>query len=253
MSLWITRIVHLLVWTAPLAFWELAAQYGWTDPRILPSPSTISLALLKLLADPRFYSELGFTVGAISITFLIVAPLGLATGFYLGANEKLYNAFAPALHLLLAIPKSIFLPVFILALGIGLSQKVAFAASLSFFIIVLSGISAVQSVPEGLVQAARTFGASRPQIYSQIYFPAMEPLIISGLRLGAIFTITGVLLGEMYASPRGLGGLIFVWGESLQMPELFAGITIVMAITLLVNQGLTIWEIRRTPLHKQAT
>ena len=62
--------------------------------------------------------------------------------------------------------------------------------------------------------AARSFGATRAQIYLRIYLPAMEPLIIEGLRMGLIFTVTGVLLAEMYGSPRGIGRVIFAWGET---------------------------------------
>src|SRR4029078_7902838 len=91
--------------------------------------------------------------------------LGLAVGSFVDDNLAASRMFAPALHLLLSIPKSIFLPVFIFAFGIGFLQKVIFAVTLAFFIVVLSGIAAARSVPAGLVTAARSFGASRAQIY----------------------------------------------------------------------------------------
>jgi NitT/TauT family transport system permease protein len=154
--------------------------------------------------------------------------------------------FAPALHLLLSIPKSIFLPIFIFAFGIGFLQKVIFAVTLAFFIVVLSGIAAARSVPAGLTTAARSFGATRAQIYLRIYLPAMEPLILEGMRMGLIFTVTGVLLAEMYGSPRGIGRVIFAWGEMFRMRELLAGVLLVVLITILCNEALrSIEEFRR--------
>ncbi len=126
--------------------------------------------------------------------------------------------------------------MFIFAFGIGFLQKVIFAVTLAFFIVVLSGIAAARSVPAGLVTAARSFGATRAQIYLHIYLPAMEPLIIEGLRMGLIFTVTGVLLAEMYGSPRGVGRVIFAWGEMFRMPELFAGVLLVVAATIACNE-----------------
>src|SRR5262249_54514628 len=156
----------------------------------------------------------------------------LGVGFVLGENEAAYRMLGPALHLLLSTPKSIFLPVFIFAFGIGFAQKVVFAVTLAFFIVILNGIAAVRSVPAGLVNAARAFGATRPQIYLHIYLPAMEPLILEGLRMGLVFTITGVLLAEMYGAPHGIGRVIFAWGEMFRMPELLAGVLLVVLITI---------------------
>jgi NitT/TauT family transport system permease protein len=216
--------------------WEAASRSGLADPRLLPPFSDVVRVLARLLQDERFRGDLGITLTEIAIAFVIVGPLGLGVGFWLGENKAAYRMLGPVLHLLLSTPKSIFLPVFIFAFGIGLAQKVIFAVTLAFFIVILNGIAAVQSVPAGLVTAARSFGATRAQIYLQIYLPAMEPLIIEGLRIGLIFTITGVLLAEMYGSPRGIGRVIFAWGEMSRMPELFAGVLLVVLVTIVCNE-----------------
>ena len=117
-----------------------------------------------------------------------------------------------------------------------------FAVTLAFFIVVLNGIAAAQSVPVGLVTAARSFGASRGAIYLRIYLPAMEPLILEGLRMALIFSITGVLLAEMYGAPRGIGRLIFAWGEMNRMPELFAAVLLIVVLTIGSNECLRLLE-----------
>jgi NitT/TauT family transport system permease protein len=95
------------------------------------------------------------------VAFVVVTPLALGCGFLIGESQRLERALGPALQILLTVPKSIFLPVFVLMLGIGFVQKVVFAILLTFFIVVPSGIAAVHSVPRGLVVAARAFGATR--------------------------------------------------------------------------------------------
>jgi ABC-type nitrate/sulfonate/bicarbonate transport system permease component len=233
---WLTRLAPLVFVALLAALWETASRSGLVDPRLLPPLSEVLRVLSGLLQDERFRGDLAITLSEVAVAFAVVGPLGLAVGFFLGENLGAYRMFAPALHLLLSIPKSIFLPVFIFAFGIGFLQKVIFAVTLAFFIVVLSGIAAVRSVPVGLVTAARSFGATRAQIYLHIYLPAMEPLIIEGLRMGLIFTVTGVLLAEMYGSPRGIGRVIFAWGEMFRMPELFAGVLLVVAVTIVCNE-----------------
>jgi NitT/TauT family transport system permease protein len=243
---WLVRLSPFLFLAVLAAVWEAASRSGLADPRLLPPFSDVVRVLAGLLQDERFRGDLGVTLSEIAVAFAIVGPLGLVVGFFLGENLGAYRMFAPALHLLLSIPKSIFLPVFIFAFGIGFLQKVIFAVTLAFFIVVLSGIAAARSVPAGLTTAARSFGASRAQIYLRIYLPAMEPLILEGLRMGLIFTVTGVLLAEMYGSPRGIGRVIFAWGEMFRMRELFAGVLLVVVATIVGNEILrSIEEFRR--------
>jgi len=155
-------------------------------------------------------------------------------------------------HFILAVPQSIFLPIFILAFGIGFIEKVLFGITHAHFVILINSFAAVRSIPRPLVTAARVFGATRAQIYMRIYLPAMLPLILTGLRLGMIFCIIGVLLAEMYASRRGIGGLIFDWGEGQQIPELLAGIVLISVLTIAVNEVMRLAELRFAGFHATA-
>jgi ABC-type nitrate/sulfonate/bicarbonate transport system permease component len=225
-----------------LLVWEAASRFGWTDPRLLPPLSDVLTTLTGLLQQERFREDLAITLSEIAVSFAIAGPLGLTAGFLLGENRAAYRALAPVLNLLLSTPKSIFLPLFIFAFGIGFLQKVIYAVTLAFFIVVFNGIAAVRSVPAGLITMARSVGARRLQIYRQIYLPAMEPLILEGLRMGMIFTVTGVLLAEMYGSPRGVGREIFAAGEMLKMRELFACVLLIVVVTVVLNESLRILE-----------
>jgi NitT/TauT family transport system permease protein len=239
---WLARLGPIIAIFIILLVWEAASRLGWTDPRLLPPFSDVLTVLAGLLQQERFRGDLAITLTEITVSFAIAGPLGLSVGFLLGENRTAYRVLGPVVHLLLSIPKSIFLPVFIFAFGIGFLQKVIFAITLAFFIVVLNGIAAVRSVPAGLITMARSLGASRLQIYRHIYLPAMEPLILEGLRIGLVFTITGVLLAEMYGSPRGVGRVIFASGEMLRMRELFACVLLIVAVTVILNESLRILE-----------
>jgi NitT/TauT family transport system permease protein len=55
-----------------------------------------------------------------------------------------------------------------------------------------------------------------------------------------------VLVAEMYGAPHGIGRRIFAWGDTFQMPELFAGVLLIVAITIALNEALRVVEdIRR--------
>jgi NitT/TauT family transport system permease protein len=174
--------------------------------------------------------------------FVIVVPLGLGLGFLIGENQAANRALGGPLQLLMTVPKSVFLPVFVLMFGIGVAQKVIFAVVLAFFIVVPTGIAAVHSVSRNLVMAARSFGATRLQIYLRIYLPAMAPLVVGGARLGLIFVVHGVIFAEMYGATEGIGRSILTWGEAFQMDYLLAAVLLVLLFTVLLNAGMKALE-----------
>ena len=236
---WTWRL--LLVGAAAL-LWEIAGRLAWVDPELLPPLSSIATALWHLLGDQSYRADLWVTLAECILAFIIVTPLGLVSGFLLGERPRLEKTFGPALQLLMTVPKSVFLPVFILLFGIGLQEKVIFAVALAYFIVVPTGIAAVQSVPHGLVTAARAFGASRQQIYRQIYVPAVTPIILGGARLGLIFTIHGIIFAEMYASSEGIGRRILDWGEAFQMRPMLATVLLILAVTVVLNESMQLVE-----------
>jgi ABC-type nitrate/sulfonate/bicarbonate transport system permease component len=229
--------------------WELAARLDAVDAALLPPLSQVCAILWGFLHDPAFIGDLRLTASEVAVAFVIAAPLAITNGFLLGERLHLAETFNPLVHLILAVPQSIFLPVFILAFGIGFLEKVIFGITHAYFVILVNSFAAVRSIPRPLVAVARVFGATRAQVYTRIYLPAMLPLILTGLRLGMILCIIGVLLAEMYASRRGIGRLIFGWGESYQIPELLAGILLVSILTIAVNETMRFVELRIARFH----
>ena len=243
-----------LIFTAALfGGWELAARFIVIDADLLPPVSTVGAILWRFMHDPGFIADLELTAAEVAVAFLIAAPLAISTGFLLGERLHLAETFNPIVHFVLAVPQSIFLPVFILAFGIGFLEKVLFGVTHAYFVIVVNCFAAVRSIPPPLVAAARVFGATRAQIYTRIYLPAMLPLVLTGLRLGMVLCIIGVLLAEMYASRRGIGRLIFTWGEGYQVPELLAGIVLVTILTIAVNETMRLAELRVGRFHARAS
>ncbi len=242
--IWRVRGGQLAILVALAAIWELASRSRAVDPDVLPPLSKVAGILWRLLHDGDFLADLRITAFECLVAFAIVVPLGLLAGFVLGENQKLDRTLGGPLQLMMSVPKSVFLPVFVLMFGIGIAQKVIFAVVLAFFIVVPTGVAAVHSVPRGLVTVARAFGASRGQIYGRIYLPAMAPLVIGGVRLGLIFVVHGVMFAEMYGSTGGIGRSIVTWGEGFQMDYLLAAVLLVLVATVALNETIQAVETR---------
>lgn len=226
------------------AVWELAVDLGWLDAGITPAPSTVAAMLVELLGRPRVLTSLGVTVWEVIAAFLISIPVGFGIGFLLAEMRFVGAVFRPLVNFLFGVPKSIFLPVFILTFGVSIPQKIAFGVFTTVFVLIMGGIAAVESVPRDLVTVARVYGASRLQVMREIYLPAMAPILLESARLGMIFNFTAVLLCEIYGARDGIGYRIASWGESYQMPQLYAALVIVTVIAVAVNELLRLAEAR---------
>jgi NitT/TauT family transport system permease protein len=227
-----------------LLLWEAAVRAGMADARTLPPPSAVAVRIVGMLGDSTVLGNLWITTAEVFLAFVLVTPIGIALGLLLGENDYLGRAFRPFFYFLASVPKSVFLPIFILCFGIGFTQKVAFGMFQVVFVLVISAIAAAESVPAALVQLARSYGASRRQLYLEIYLPSMLPIILEGMRLGMIFNITGVLFAEMYVSRAGLGHLVQLWGMRFDMVSLFAGIFLAAGLSIMVNETLRWYERR---------
>jgi ABC-type nitrate/sulfonate/bicarbonate transport system permease component len=241
------RYERLIVAAATLALfglWEALARLGLVDPSLAPAPTVVAGALIRLLGRPEVLASLGVTAWEVLAAFLLATPLGLGLGFLLAEVPAVGALFRPLVNFLFGVPKSIFLPVFILVFGVSIPQKIAFGVFTTIFVLIVGGIAAVQSVPPELITVSRVFGATRGQIAREIYLPAMAPILLESARLGMVFNITAVLLCEIYGARDGIGYRIASWGENLQMPQLYAALVIVAAAAVAVNEALRAVERR---------
>jgi NitT/TauT family transport system permease protein len=237
-------LARLALLVLVLGAWELLPRSGAINPLLLPPLSEVLAMLSNLIGRPGVQEAVAITAMEVVVAFIIAVPLGAAAGIVIAENEYLGEIFKPMLFYVFSIPKSIFLPLFILVFGIGFQQKVAYAAFTTAFVVLMSATAAVESVRADHVMVARSYGATQMQILTRVYVPSMLPILLETLRISMIFNFTGVMIAEMYASRTGIGHLIANWGENFQMPQLFAGVILLSAVAILFNEAVRALEAR---------
>jgi NitT/TauT family transport system permease protein len=237
-------IGRLAILAALLLAWEALPRMGVVNPQLLPSLGTTVVTLVELLGRPAIRGDLVTTIGEILVAFALALPLGAALGILVAESDHAGRVLKPLFFFVLSIPKSIFLPLMILALGIGFWQKVAFGILSTLFILIMGAAAAVESVRADHLLVARACGAGRLKTATRVYAPSMLPVLLETLRIAMIFNITGVILAEMYASRTGIGSRIAVWGEDFQMPQLYAGVLLVALLAIAGNEAIRWLETR---------
>jgi len=108
------------------ALWEMLSRTGIVNPRLLPSASDTLVMLWELLQRAGIRDNLLVTASEVLTAFIIAVPVGALIGFAIAENRYFAEVAKPLLFFAFSIPKSIFLPMFILVFGVGFSQKVGF-------------------------------------------------------------------------------------------------------------------------------
>lgn len=230
------KLARFAIVLAILALWETLSRTGIVNPRLLPSASDTLATLIDLLQRAAVRKDLGVTATEVLTAFVLAVPVGALIGVLVAENRYFGDVVRPLLFFAFSIPKSIFLPMFILVFGVGFAQKVGFGFFSTIFIVIMSTTAAVESVKVEHLTVARSYGATKLQTAWRVYLPSMLPVLLEALRIAMIFNLTGVILAEMYASPDGIGHQIAIWGENFQMKQLLAGVVMVAVIAMTFNE-----------------
>jgi NitT/TauT family transport system permease protein len=196
----------LTLLVAVVVLWQLL--YWVVGDVALRSPAQTLEFTTRFVATSQFVGHLTETASAFGMALVLAVVIGLGIGFTLGAQRFLGEVFEPMLIALYSIPKITLYPILLLAFGLGISSKVAFGTIHGVIPIALFTINAVRNVKTVHLKTGRVMGLSTRDTITRIIFPSALPEIFAGLRIGFSLTLIGTLLGEMFASQRGLGFLL---------------------------------------------
>ena len=230
------KLARVAIIITIFALWEALSRSGIVNPRLLPAASDTLAMLGQLLQRASVRNDLVVTASEVLTAFALAVPFGAMVGFLIAENRYFAEVVKPLLFFAFSIPKSIFLPMFILVFGVGFAQKVGFGFFSTIFIVIMSTTTAVEQVKVEYLTVARSYGATSAQTALRVYLPSMLPVLLEALRISMIFNLTGVILAEMYASRDGIGHQIASWGENFQMKQLLAGVVMIATIAIAFNE-----------------
>lgn len=195
----------------------------------LRSPWETVAYTAKLFASRDFWPHFDETMTAFAVALAIAVATGLAIGMLLGFSRLAGEVFEPVLVALYSIPKVTLYPIVLLAFGLGMQAKIAFGAIHGIIPIALFTINAVRNVRPILIKTGRVMKLTTWEMVWQVLFPAAIPEIFTGLRIGFSLTLIGTLLGEMFASQRGLGYMLMN-GIGLHNVDVIMSVTFMLVV-----------------------
>ncbi|SFS99160.1 ABC transporter permease [Marininema halotolerans] len=201
----ISRIALLIL---ILGGWEWATRSGWLDPFLFGSPSKIVDLFWQMTSTGGLFRDIGITTFETIGGFILGTASGVALASLIWASPFLSRVLDPYLVVLNSMPKVALGPLFIVTIGAGYGSIIAMAIAITIIITTLVIHTAFQNVSPDYHRLARSFGASRRQLFTTIIFPACIPDMIAALKVNVGLAWVGVIVGEFLVAKEGLGYLI---------------------------------------------
>jgi len=221
--------------------------WAWASGRILDrlflsDPVSVARAFWAILLKGTLWYHLRFTLTETLLGYVIGASLGLGGALLVSMIPAGEPVLRPFVLLAYATPKIALAPLMIIWFGIGMLPKVILAATFVFFVVFLSTLAGVATVPPQLVSVVRVMGAAPLAVFRKVVVPSALPFILTALRLTIPAALIGAVIGEFISSNRGVGYLINAASSRYATAEVFAGIGSLLVVVLCMNAGLSLLE-----------
>ncbi len=219
-----------------LLLWEFIPRTGIVDPQFIPPLSQVCVAIIKLATGEGLFLHIAASLQRTFIGIILAVAIAVPAGFVLGGVFPILAQYLrPLMRLLGQINAFSLFPIFILFFGIGEFAKVSIIFWSSLWPVLFTTIAGVQQVDPLYIKSARSMGANRLILFSQVILPGAAPAIFTGIRSGTSHGFLMLIAAEMIGAKAGLGWIILNSAANSLMPRLFAATIIIALLGMIIN------------------
>ncbi len=237
-----------LLFVIVVGIWDLVTRMGWVSVIILPTPAETLKDLFfvgnNLVSGKYMLDALWTTTLTVFYGFAIATGIGFSLGVLVGETKFGERAVMPYLVAIDTMPKVAFAPLFIAWLGFDIGSKVALAAFIATFPIVVATAAGLYAATENERMLFKAMGATRMQTLLRLKLPTGLPYIFTGLKIAAVGVMAGAITGEFLGGGKGFGALIRQAASQLNTPRVFS-LILYLSLLGLALYFTVVWAQRR--------
>lgn len=222
--------------------WEAFARVLSIPAYLLPPPSAI-LGSFSSIGFERWTGHIVATLrvalSGYALSIIIAIPLAVVMMRSPFLSKTLY----PLLIVVQSTPVVAIAPIIIVVLGAGDAPRIVITCLITFFPLVVSTATGLAATPPELIELSRSLRASGFREITQIRLPFAVPYIFSALKISITLAVIGAVVAEFCASEAGVGFFIQLSTSLFKLPQAWAGLFVLAAMSLLLFQ-IVVWTQR---------
>jgi taurine transport system permease protein len=224
------------------AAWQAIFLFVPFNPLFITKPSMIAAGFVDLIESGDLLHDLAVSAvpffAGLGAAVLIGVPLGILMGW----RTRIGYALDPLMTVFYASPLVALAPLLVIFFGVGVPGKAIIVFTLSVFPFIFNACAGVRATDRLLINVVRSLGGGEWDLYRKVIFPSVLPYMVAGARVAVGRALIGVLVGEFFASSEGIGFAISRFGDIFAIDRMFACILTVMAIAVVLTEGLRFAE-----------
>jgi NitT/TauT family transport system permease protein len=222
--------------------WEAACVLLKIPAYIVPAPHRVVEKIIN--SGPLLYSHSLISMAEILIGFVLASVCAVLCAIAMVHSRRVEAVLEPFLVVSQVIPKVALAPLFIIWFGHGILPKIIIAMLIAFFPVLVNAVVGLRSVDGEIIELMDSIAANRRQLFWRVRLPTSLPYIFPALKVAALLSVVGAMVGEFVGSDRGLGYLMVLGDVNLDTDLLFASLAVVTAFGMIIYSTIEIFERR---------
>jgi NitT/TauT family transport system permease protein len=218
----------LLVGVGIILLWQGLIVWTHAQQFLLPKPTSIASAFWT--DKHELWSAGWYTFQEALGGFVLGSGVAILFALVLARWRPLGTALLPYAVAANAIPIIAFAPITNQWFGGGLtkSSKIAIAAILCFFPVLVNTLRGLTSVRPQDLELMRSYGAGNVEVFRRVRIPTSLPFMFTGLKVATVLAMIGAVVGEYFGGAlNAIGVLILSRSRVFQFNEAWAGVLVV--------------------------
>jgi taurine transport system permease protein len=220
------------------AAWQAIFLFVPFDPLFISKPSLIAAGFLDLVESGDLAHDLAVSAVPFFLGLGAAAAIGVPLGIVMGWRVRVGYALDPLMTVFYASPLVALAPLLVIFFGVGISGKAIIVFTLAVFPFIFNAAAGVRAADRLLINVVRSLGGSERDLSVKVLFPSVLPFVVAGARIAVGRALIGVLVGEFFAASEGIGYAISRFGDLFAIDRMFACILTVMAIAVILTEGI---------------
>jgi len=233
LRVWADRLAPAAALLGLIAAWEAACRIFSIPSFLLPSPSAIIRAGFEIPAA-QWLANISATLRVALMGYAVAIVVSIPLAVALVNSRFLSRTLYPILVIVQSTPIVAVAPIIVVTLGASDLPRVVITFLITFFPIVVSTVTGLLATPEELIELSRSLRAGRSREMLHIRLPFAVPYIFSALKISITLSIIGAVVAEFVAAEHGLGFFIMFSTSFFKIPQAFAGLAVLVALSLIL-------------------
>lgn len=225
------RCAPVLAFATVLLVWETCCRFFAIPSFLLPAPSRILVDGLSVPL-PLWLGHVWATFRVAMMGYLLAIAVAIPLAVGLASSRLMSRTLYPMLIVIQSTPIVAVAPIIVVTLGAGDLPRVVITFLITFFPIVVSTTTGLMATPEELIELSRSLKAGKRREIVQIRLPYALPYLFSALKISVTLSIIGAVVAEFVAAEKGLGYFIGFSTSFFKIPQAFAGLVVLVALSL---------------------